>query len=110
MTSRFHLSSQQRLLRQFNAPKSTSWWLRGFVAGIFYQSASTLYWTETPAANWRRHSFAGYLEPIEYIEDTHLDDLVGIEQQKQVLEKNTRQFLRGYPANNVLLWGSRVTG
>ncbi len=27
-----------------------------------------------------------------------------------MLEKNTRQFLRGYPANNVLLWGSRGTG
>ena len=67
-------------------------------------------WTEISAANWRRHSFAGYLEPIEYIEDTHLDDLVGIDRQKQILEKNTRQFLLGYPANNVLLWGSRGTG
>lgn len=67
-------------------------------------------WSKTSAANWRRHSFAGYLEPIEYIEDTHLDDLVGIDQQKQILEKNTRQFLHGYPANNVLLWGSRGTG
>ena len=26
-------------------------------------------WTETAAANWRRHSFAGYLEPIDYIEE-----------------------------------------
>ena len=67
-------------------------------------------WTETSAANWRRHSFAGYLEAIEHIEDTHLDDLVGIDRQKRILEKNTRQFLRGYPANNVLLWGSRGTG
>jgi predicted AAA+ superfamily ATPase len=67
-------------------------------------------WAETAAANWRRHSFAGYLEPIEYIEKTQLDDLVGIDRQKKILEKNTRQFLRGYPANNVLLWGSRGTG
>jgi hypothetical protein len=27
-----------------------------------------------------------------------------------VVEDNTRQFLAGYPANNVLLWGSRGTG
>ena len=67
-------------------------------------------WSKTSAANWRRHSFAGYLEPIEYIEDTHLDDLIGIDRQKHILEKNTRQFLHGYPANNVLLWGSRGTG
>jgi len=67
-------------------------------------------WRETPAANWRRHSFAGYLEAIEVIDETDLDDLVGIDRQKKVLEKNTRQFLKGYPANNGLLWGSRGTG
>ncbi len=80
------------------------------VEQLLPKAAEAIDWTKTLAANWRRHSFAGYLEPIEYIEDTHLDDLVGIERQKQVLEKNTRQFLRGYPANNVLLWGSRGTG
>ncbi len=67
-------------------------------------------WSTTRAANWRRHSFAGYLEPIEHIEETRLDDLIGIDRQKQILDRNTRQFLRGYPANNVLLWGSRGTG
>lgn len=67
-------------------------------------------WKETAASNWRRHSFAGYLEAIEDIDETDLDDLVGIDRQKKVLEKNTRQFLKGYPANNVLLWGSRGTG
>jgi predicted AAA+ superfamily ATPase len=67
-------------------------------------------WRKTPAANWRRHSFAGYLEAIEDIDETGLDDLVGIARQKMLLEKNTRQFLKGYPANNVLLWGSRGTG
>ena len=67
-------------------------------------------WREAPAANWRRHSFAGYLEAIEDIDETALDDLVGIDRQKKVLEKNTRQFLQGYPANNALLWGSRGTG
>lgn len=80
------------------------------VEQLLPKAAEPIDWTKTPAANWRRHSFAGYLEPIEHIEDTRLDDLVGIERQKQVLEKNTRQFLRGYPANNVLLWGSRGTG
>ena len=67
-------------------------------------------WSRTTAANWRRHSFAGYLEPIENIEATCLEDLVGIDAQKDVLERNTRQFLRSYPANNALLWGSRGTG
>ncbi|MFZ4858440.1 MAG: ATP-binding protein [Desulfuromonadaceae bacterium] len=67
-------------------------------------------WTVCHAANWRRHSFSGYLEPVESIEQIALDDLLGIEEQKRVVVENTRQFLAGYPANNTLLWGTRGTG
>ena len=67
-------------------------------------------WRECHAANWRRHSFAGYLEPVSSVEGIQLSDLLGIEEQKRVVEANTRQFLAGYPANNVLLWGTRGTG
>jgi len=67
-------------------------------------------WTATTAANWRRHSFAGYLEPLEAVERISLDDLLGIDEQKRVVEENTRQFLAGLPANNCLLWGTRGTG
>lgn len=67
-------------------------------------------WTSCHAANWRRHSFAGYLEPVENVEPVALADLLGIEEQKRTIEDNTRQFLAGYPANNALLWGTRGTG
>jgi hypothetical protein len=67
-------------------------------------------WAECVAANWRKRSFSGYLEPIENVENLHLEDLLGIEEQKRVVEENTRQFLAGLPANNILLWGSRGTG
>ena len=67
-------------------------------------------WTVCHAANWRRHSFSGYLEPVESIEQIALDDLLGIEEQKRVVVENTCQFLAGYPANNTLLWGTRGTG
>src|SRR6266545_4502724 len=67
-------------------------------------------WASCHAANWHRSSFAGTLEPVPSIEGIHLDDLLGIEPQKRVLEENTRQFLAGLPANNALLWGSRGTG
>src|SRR5919198_5129337 len=67
-------------------------------------------WNACQAANWRRHSFAGFLEPLEVAETVLLDDLLGIEEQKAVVEENTRQFLAGYPANNILLWGTRGTG
>jgi predicted AAA+ superfamily ATPase len=67
-------------------------------------------WTVCHAANWRRHSFSGYLEPVDSIEQIALDDLLGIEEQKRVVVENTLQFLAGYPANNTLLWGTRGTG
>ena len=67
-------------------------------------------WERCHAANWRRHSFSGYLEPIRNIENVTLDDLLGIDEQKQVVVDNTRQFLAGLPANNALLWGTRGTG
>lgn len=37
-------------------------------------------------------------------------DLLHIELQAKLLFDNTQQFVKGYPANNVLLWGSRGTG
>lgn len=67
-------------------------------------------WAVCHAANWRKHSFSGYLESVESIEQISLIDLLGIEEQKQIIEENTRQFLAGYPANNTLLWGTRGTG
>ena len=39
-----------------------------------------------------------------------LDDLVAIDEQKHAIDANTRQFVAGLPANNVLLTGSRGTG
>ncbi len=71
---------------------------------------ATIDWETVRAANWRRHSFSGTLEPIPEIESIHLEDLLGIEEQKKSVEENTRQFLAGLPANNALLWGTRGTG
>ena len=39
-----------------------------------------------------------------------IQDLIEIEPQKQKLLSNTRQFVQGKPANNVLLTGARGTG
>ena len=39
-----------------------------------------------------------------------LRDLCGIDEQKDRVERNTRQFVEGLPANNVLLTGARGTG
>src|SRR5512133_99153 len=70
----------------------------------------TIDWAACHAANWRRTQFAGTLEPVASVEAMHLDDLLGIEPQKKVLQENTLQFLAGLPSNNALLWGTRGTG
>jgi predicted AAA+ superfamily ATPase len=67
-------------------------------------------WATCHAANWHRSAFAGTMEPVPSIEGIHLEDLLGIEPQKRIVEENTRQFLAGLPANNALLWGTRGTG
>jgi predicted AAA+ superfamily ATPase len=67
-------------------------------------------WVTCHAANWRRHSFSGYLEPVRVTDTIRLKELLGVEEQKEVMVSNTRQFLAGLPANNALLWGSRGSG
>lgn len=67
-------------------------------------------WSCCNAANWRRHSFSGFLEPVKVTDDTRLEELLGVEEQKEIMVNNTHQFLAGLPANNSLLWGSRGTG
>lgn len=48
--------------------------------------------------------------PINNMETVVLEDLVGYELQKQMLVDNTKAFVEGKPANNVLLYGDSGTG
>ena len=82
----------------------------GAVEQLLPKVVDPIDWSQIWAANWRRYSFAGYLEGINDLDPVTLDDLLGIDKQKQILEDNTRQFVQGFPANNVLLWGTRGTG
>ncbi len=50
------------------------------------------------------------LIPIASVNHVKLDLLKGIDQQRDLLMKNTQQFADGYPANNALLWGARGMG
>ncbi|RGD43343.1 ATP-binding protein [Erysipelotrichaceae bacterium AM07-12] len=48
--------------------------------------------------------------PINNMENVYLDDLIGYEFQKQLLVDNTKAFVKGRNANNVLLYGDSGTG
>ena len=50
------------------------------------------------------------IEPITCTEHRTLSDLVGYERQKKKLIDNTKNFIDGKPANNVLLFGDSGTG
>lgn len=52
----------------------------------------------------------GYLEPINRPNVVLFEDLKGIDRQKEAVILNTRQFINGFDANNILLTGSRGTG
>ncbi len=50
------------------------------------------------------------LEPVAQVSRVDMGLLVGIERARDTLLSNTRQFARGLPANNALLWGARGMG
>lgn len=56
------------------------------------------------------HADRSWLEPVPAVNRVDLDLLQGIERVRDILLENTRRFARGYPANNVLLWGARGMG
>ncbi|MFZ4877262.1 ATP-binding protein [Janthinobacterium sp. Mn2066] len=63
------------------------------------------------AFRWRRRQGAvSHLQAVAHVSSIALDDLHNIGTQKAQIEQNTRQFVAGRPANNVLLTGARGTG
>jgi predicted AAA+ superfamily ATPase len=50
------------------------------------------------------------LEPVAQVSRVDMGLLVGIDRSRDTLLANTRQFARGLPANNALLWGARGMG
>ncbi|MDM0031682.1 ATP-binding protein [Variovorax sp. J22P271] len=68
-------------------------------------------WSASIAWRYRRRSSGhGTLEPVRHVAAMALDALKEIDVQKEKIERNTRQFVEGKPANNVLLTGARGTG
>ncbi|MEO6928992.1 MAG: DUF815 domain-containing protein, partial [Casimicrobiaceae bacterium] len=67
-------------------------------------------WRKVTAARWRKRNGQGVLQPVAHPHAVPLTHLVSIDAQKATLDQNTRQFVAGQPANNVLLTGSRGTG
>ena len=50
------------------------------------------------------------LKPVKKISRVPIQLLKGLENQKDILLKNTQNFANNLPANNALLWGAKGTG
>jgi uncharacterized protein len=68
-------------------------------------------WAASSAFRYRqRANGMGVIEPVRQVSRLQLDDLREIDDQKEKIRRNTEQFVKGLPANNVLLTGARGTG
>lgn len=69
---------------------------------------------EAHAYRWRRQRAGlqgrGHLEAVLNPHHIRAEDLCGVEDQLARMDQNTRQFVAGRSANNVLLTGARGTG
>jgi predicted AAA+ superfamily ATPase len=65
-------------------------------------------WKRVRAARWS--ALANALKPILHPQRVRLADLLAVDEQKARVDANTRQFVAGKPANNVLLTGARGCG
>jgi uncharacterized protein len=64
----------------------------------------------TLAFRWERVGEAGRLVAVTHPHLFDLNELIGIDDIRDEVLRNTRQFVAHLPANNVLLWGERGCG
>jgi uncharacterized protein len=75
-------------------------------AAVDWQAAHAFRW----APDRRAGGDAGRLVPVPDPALISFDALANIDRQAALVRQNTRQFVLGHPANNVLLTGARGTG
>ncbi len=74
----------------------------------FYASFGVGQYAAYNAFRWDKNARA--IVPVTNTEKVALSDIIGYDEQKQLLCDNTEAFVEGRPANNVLLYGESGTG
>ncbi len=69
---------------------------------------TSINWENTIAAIWRSRQQT--LKAVFEVDLMEIDQLLGIDRQKQAVINNIEKFLQGKPVNHTLLWGARGTG
>ena len=78
--------------------------------GVLPAPAAATDWNAATAFRYRKRAGRGVIEPVKHVATIRLAELKEVDRQKERLVANTRQFVAGRPANNVLLTGARGTG
>ncbi|WP_010251348.1 ATP-binding protein [Acetivibrio cellulolyticus] len=76
----------------------------------FYRANGTGMFSRFRAFIWERGKSSGSLRGIDSPDPIMLSDFIGYESERLEIIKNTEQFLKGFTANNMLLYGDRGTG
>ncbi|MEY4364265.1 MAG: hypothetical protein RLZZ24_1617 [Pseudomonadota bacterium] len=97
-------SDLQRLIHRAEA-------LMDRIASVLPQPLGEPDWSASIAFRYRKRSSGhGTLEPVRHVAGLRFHDLIEVDGQKEKIQRNTEQFVRGLTANNVLLTGARGTG
>lgn len=78
--------------------------------GVLPPAVPDVDWKASIAFRWRKSRGRGFLQAVRHPHEIRIADLRDIDRQKALVDANTRQFVEGRPANNVLLTGARGTG
>ncbi|MBC2581749.1 ATP-binding protein [Clostridium sp. DJ247] len=76
----------------------------------FYKKYGCGIFSRFRAFTWDKVKEQGYLKGVETPDPTKLSDLIDYEFERSKIIENTLQFVNGFPANNMLLYGDRGTG
>lgn len=97
-----------RIMRRLHA--SREWPVLAQDLAAYFASAGVGLFGRYRAFRWVHDEGAGRLEGVAVPDPVRLADLVDYELEREPVVENTRQFVAGGPANNVLLYGDRGTG
>lgn len=98
----------EKVIEEFNAIEDWSLNLKGLAD--FYRKNGTGLFAKYKGFTWDKQANTGKLTGIPLPDPVRLSDLIGYQAERKIIIKNTVSFLKGYPANNILLYGDRGTG
>ncbi|MCX6022644.1 MAG: DUF815 domain-containing protein, partial [Chloroflexi bacterium] len=79
------------------------------LAAFYYQEGAGLF-GRFRAFRWARNGQGGRLEGVAAPDPIRLSGLIGYDRERAPVLRNTEQFVAGYSANNVLIYGDQGSG